>query len=69
MNLLVNMYSDYIPQDLFKALKYAPVNIDDDDDYTGFNFCLPPYYILRKVELKNTDHKKVSMRSEKKLLS
>ena len=55
----------YISQGLFKSCRNGPINIDNYDDYAGFNFSSSPY-LLRKVALKNSYYKKIGIRTEKK---
>ena len=51
---------------LFKSCRNGPINIDNHDDYAGFNFSSSPY-LLRKVALKNSYYKKIGIRTEKKI--
>ena len=57
----------YIPQGLFKSNRNGPINIDDFDDYAGFNFSSSPY-LHRKVALKNSYYKRIGTRTEKKFV-
>ena len=53
MDLLEKVQKYYIPKGLFKSCRNGPINIDDYDDYAGFNFISFPY-LHRKVALKNS---------------
>ena len=68
MNLLEKVHDYYITQGLFKPLRKGPINIDNYDNYTGFNFGSSPY-LLRKVALKNSYYPKIGMQTEKKIHS